>query len=651
LTSPTRFVVHVHHLVSILPFVLGCMGSAGGTGTGGAGTAGMTGQAGVSGSGTAGTSAGPGAGGTSAGPGAAGTTGAAGTSVAGTAGTTGAAGTNVTGRGGTTARGGSTGAAGTNGAGGTGAPQAGTLMGDVTFSVPSQSFKGTLSVGMSTTIAGAQIRYTTDGTMPTASSTQYAGSPVSLTATTQLRAMPFVNGAAGGLVSTALYILRTNDPTSKLPILFLDGYGKGLSTSKTTYLDAAVMIFEPVSGTASAANLPTIASRAAYHLRGQSSASFPQKPYKVELRDNTDADAKYAVLGMPADSDWALIAPYYDRALIRNPFTYTLGTEMGMSAPRTRYVEVYLTGTAGGISDTSYQGIYWLTETIKMNGHRTDLAKLEATDTAEPAVTGGYIFKFDQAAVDAMAPKLTCTMSTGVTCFSDCELVEPVLDTPAPPHPPAAAQLTWITQYVQTFHNTLFTTPLGNYGQYINVASFVDYLIISELTRNVDAYVRSAYFSKDRDGLLMGGPLWDYNFALGVGGTNTITPAPGGTNDGGWQYQGVTAGSLPRRNVNSWFPKLMSDAAFVTQVKARWKTLRTGLLSQAMIEARISMLTSQLDSASVARDFAKWPVSTVLPNGGSGIVRGPSVATWEGQVQAMRDFVVARASWIDTQWQ
>ena len=321
-----------------------------------------------------------------------------------------------------------------------------------------------------------------------------------------------------------------------------------------------------------------------------------------------------------------------------------------MSAPRTRFVEVYLTGAAGGIGDANYQGIYWLTETIKMNGHRTDLAKLEATDTTEPAISGGYIFKFDQAATDATAPKLTCMTSTGVTCWTDCELVEPVIDTPAPPHPPAAAQLTWVTQYVQKFHNTLFTTPLGDYGQYIDVQSFADYLIIGELTRNVDAYVRSAYFSKDRSGKLMGGPLWDYNFALGVGGSTTITPTPG-TNDGGWQYQGTTPGSLPRRNVNSWFPKLMSDPAFAAAVKARWKTLRAGVLSQAMIEARITMITSQLDSAAVARDYAKWPVSTVLPSGGSGIVRGPSVATWEGQVQAMHDFVVARAAWLDTQWQ
>jgi hypothetical protein len=41
----------------------------------------------------------------------------------------------------------------------------------------------------------------------------------------------------------------------------------------------------------------------------------------------------------------------------------------------------------------------------------------------------------------------------------------------------------------------------------------------------------------------------------------------------------------------------------------------------------------------------------VLPDGHNGIVYGPSVPTWPEQVKAMQDFVVARAAWIDTQWQ
>ena len=534
------------------------------------------------------------------------------------------------------------GLAGTTGAGGLGGTAAPTpsLIGDVKFSTPSQSFRTSIQVGLTTTLTGAEIRYTTDGVLPTATSTLYAGTPITLTATTQLRATPFIGGAAGGRTSTALYIARTFDLTSTLPLLILDGYGKGPSTDKDLYLAAAVMIWDPAGGGGSASftSLPTVVARSAYHLRGQSSASFPQKPFKVEFRDNGDGDMKLPVLGMPAEADWALIAPYYDRALIRNPFIYSLGREMGMLAPRLQYVEVYINTANRPVAETDYQGIYWFTETIENSPVRFDLKQLEEKDTTAPTISGGYIFKFDQAASEE--PKLTCTGSPtitgrggtgGGTCWVDLEVVDP--------EPLGAGQKTWLTQYIQEFHNALHTTPIGNYANWIDVPSFVDNLIVNELSRNVDAYVRSSYYHKDREGKLKGGPLWDYNFSLAVGGMGTVAPAPA-TN--GFQYQGT-------RNVNNWYPKLAADPAFMNMVKARYQALRANLLSDASIQQRIDTLIAPLTPTVVARDYAKWPVTSVLPNGRNGIVYGPSVATWDGQVKAMRDFLTARLAWMDTQ--
>src|SRR6187551_704577 len=278
--------------------VIGCVTPGGGTGTG-------TGVGGAAGDGS-------GAGG--AGNSVAGTSGAAGAGAVGPAGTTGAA--LAPGGTGGNSVGAAGGPAGTTGgrAGSTGAGAMGgavampSLIGDVTFSTPSQSFRTSIQVGMTTALTGAEIRYSTDGTLPTASSTLYAGTPVTLTGTTQLRATPFIGGAPGGRASTAIYIARDFDATSTLPLVILDGYGKGPSTNKNLDMDAAVMIWEPAGGSASLTSLPTVAAKSIYHLRGQSSATFPQKPYKIEFRDNGDHDMKLPVLGMPAEADWALIA-------------------------------------------------------------------------------------------------------------------------------------------------------------------------------------------------------------------------------------------------------------------------------------------------------------------------------------------------------
>jgi hypothetical protein len=515
-----------------------------------------------------------------------------------------------------------------------------TLIGDVAFSVPSQAFEGALAVSMTTSIAGAELRYTTDGELPTPTAMLYAGTALAIADTTQLRAQAFVGGVATGNVSTALYVARTFDFSSDLPIVIVDGYGGGESTDKDVYLDAAVMVFEPVAGAASLSALPTVATRAGYHVRGQSSARFPQVPYRLELWDNADLDADYPMLGMPADSDWALIAPYYDRTLIRNPFVYELGREMGMQAPRVAYAEVFVNYQDRPLAESDYQGVYWFTETIKNAAVRTNLQQLDAMDTTLPSMTGGYIFKFDQAASEE--PTLECTGSapissgfgfpmmgggdTGGTCWVDLEVVDP--------DPLAPEQAAWLTEYVQGLHDVLHATPTGDYAQYIDVPSFVDYLLINELTRNVDAYVRSAYYHKDRDGKLKAGPLWDYNFALAVGGQNTTDP------EGGFQYEGS-------RNVNGWYPRLTDDPAFMTQVRARWQELRQGVLSDARLDERVSTLAAPLQAA-IVRDYARWPVSGVYAN--PGIVRGPTVDTWDAQLQALRDYLVQRTAWIDAQY-
>jgi hypothetical protein len=639
--------------IALTAFTLGCSGeptapsnaSTGGTGgtTGGTGgTGGVTGGSGGAGSGTGGATGGT--------AGASTTGGSAGASGAGsTAGSGGAAPSGGAGGVGSAGMGG-TGLAGSSGSGGSAGmspePPA-TLIGDVTFSTPSQTFRDSIMVGMATGIAGAEIRYTTDGTLPTAASMLYAGTPVALTATTQVRAMPFAAGAPTGAVSTAVYIARTFDFTSDLPIVVVDGYGKGKPEDKEVYLDAAVMLFEVSGGMASIAALPNVATRAGYHVRGQSSASFPQTPYKLELWDNANTDADYPVLGMPSDSDWALIPPYYDRALVRNPFVYTLGKEMGLEAPRTAYAEVYLNYENRPLSDADYQGIYWISETIKNAEVRTNLKQLHDTDTTEPDISGGYIFKFDQAAAEM--PELVCSGADpisggfgqmqggqgGGTCWVDLEVIDP--------DPLNVQSQTWLTGYIQTFHDSLHATPIGDYAQHIDVPSFVDYLIINELTRNVDAYVRSAYYHKQRTdpmdptvGKLKAGPLWDYNFSLAVGGSGTVDPM------GGWQFEGS-------RNVNNWYPKLAADPAFMALVKTRWAALRQNLFSTASLDARITMLAAPLTNA-VVRDFAKWPVDSVYPNG-TGFVRGPVVPTWAEQIQALRTYVSARVAWMDTQLQ
>jgi hypothetical protein len=523
------------------------------------------------------------------------------------------------------------------------------MEGDIRFSEPSGTFEGSLSVGIESPIEGAQIRFTTDGSAPTASSPLYDGNPVVVTDTRQLRAQAFVGDGVAGNPGTALYVARTFELTSDLPIVVVDGYSLGKPEDRDVYQDMAMLVYEPLEGVASLSNPPTLATRGGYHLRGQSSATFEQAPYRVELWDNASEDFDQPLLGMPAEADWALIGPYSDRSLIRNAFTYDLGRDMGLSAPRYAFAEVYINQTDLTLTPEDYQGIYMVVETIKNNSDRLDLAQLEEGDVDAEQITGGYIFKFDWAASEE--PTLACTGSGPLggggfgfgggfgqgggqqggqaappveagTCWTDLEVVDP--------EPLAGAQAEYLTGYVQQFHDALHQQAFAAYSEFIDVASFVDVFIVNELTRNLDAYTRSAYYYKERGEPITAGPLWDFNLTLGMGFGTNLDPV-------GWQFE--------ERNVASdWFRILGADPAFLAAVSTRWAELRQGLLSQAELDARIDALVEPLTNAAV-RDFERWPVAEVA----QGIFQIPTDPTWDGQVQVIHDWLGERLAWLDSQ--
>lgn len=519
--------------------------------------------------------------------------------------------------------------------------------GDVSFSVPSCTFEGSLTVTMAAATAGAEVRYTTDGTLPTATSTLYDGTALAVTETTQLRAQQFVAGAASGAGNTAIYIRRTFDVSSDISLIIMEAYGGGeLPTAagpeKVIYRDLGFMLFEPINGTAAISAPPTWASRAGYHVRGQSSASFPKTPYRVELWDENNDDRNEPMIGMPADSDWAMIGEYSDKTLVRNAFSFSLAVEMGLNAPEMRFAEVYLNQDVGPLEAEDYQGVYAVTETIKNNSDRLNLKQLKPDDTDAAKLSGGYIFKFDMAAVreDEGEIQIPCTGDTE-TCFEDLELTDPV--------EPNAEQLAWISDYVSQAHTALVSEPVGDYAAYLDVKSFVDMLVLNELTKGGDKYVRSVYLHKDRDKLITAGPAWDYNFTLG----NLVNDVEG------WQ---VDSG---RDTGTNWFRLLFMQPEIKAAMAARWAELRPNILSDAAIEARIDAVAAPLVNAG-PRDLERWPVTAGgVFGGGAGGPGGAGGAggadteeapvtetplTWTGHFDEMKVWIRERTAWLDAEY-
>lgn len=534
---------------------------------------------------------------------------------------------------------------------------------------PGGLFLEQVVVELSSKSPTAEVHYTLDGSAPSLNSPLYE-SPLTVSDTTQLRAQAFEAGQPFEAGAGAVFVERSFDTSSDLPLVVVDGMGQGKPDRKQgddwVTQDAAIVAIEPSGGVARLSQPTVLASRAGYHVRGQSSATFEKAPYKVEFWDETNSDVDLPFLGMPAESDWALLGPYEDRSLIRNAFAFDLGRQMGLQAPRYKFAEVYINQDGGALEAADYEGVYMIAETIKNSKRRLDLEELEEDDTEASKVSGGYIFKFDWAA--AQEPLIVCAgapqvqhafgqcptgtsetippiecggsgggfgggfgggtgASGGGTCWSDLEVVDPKV--------PNAAQEAYLTQYVSELNEILHLTPLGAYGDYIDVASFVDTLILNELLRNGDAYTRSVYFYKGRDQKLVAGPLWDFNLTLAGGGATFCNHNPEG-----WAYEF-------RRGSNDWFQRLIGDPSFLDAVKSRWRTLRESILSQTNLESLISTIASPLSGA-VARDYERWPICDVSDDSMFAIPEGD---TWDAQLQVMREFLRARGAWLDTQWQ
>ncbi|MFC1642765.1 CotH kinase family protein [Myxococcota bacterium] len=509
--------------------------------------------------------------------------------------------------------------------------------GDVAFSWPSGTFAESISVELSTRLADVSIRYTVDGTVPTSSSPIYDGTPLSIDKTTRLRAQAFAGAVPKGAPSAGIYVTRAIDSDHDVPVIVLDAYAAGrASTQDRSFQDVAFLGFEPADGMTSLNAEPAVTSLAAYHAHGQSSVMFAKSSYRIELRDYAGDDRDCALFGMPKEADWLLIGPFADKTLIHNAFVFSLGKELGLLAPRLTLIELFVNVGDRPMTSSNYYGVYQLIEKIEIQKDRISLKQLRTTDTTEPEITGGYIFKSEWLATEP--PLLPCP-EEGEGCWTDMELVEP--------QAPNVEQMAYLTSHLKAFNDAMHSAapsdPVSGYPAYLDVQSFVDHVIINELTRSMDAYVRSQYFHKQRGGKIVAGPLWDFDLIAGVGmGASGLGGrAFPNLDTAGWQYE-----SNASRMTSNWFSVLLADPDFRAQLVARWIALRRGLLSEASIAGRIEMLTQGLENAA-SRNFLRWQILSqpmVMP------FTTPVEPTWHGQVEYMKNWLVQRAAWLDTQW-
>ena len=490
---------------------------------------------------------------------------------------------------------------------------------------------GTVATGFSLTLATpspeATIRYTTDGTLPAVTSTPYA-SPIPVSATTLVRAQAFEPGLAPSAVRTETYLFvdaSAQSFVSDLPLVVVDNLGAGDIPNLEPKQNAVIAFFDkPPAGNTTLLQAPSVQSRVGIRRRGESTLRPTNKKPNlgIETRDEEDDVARdIEPLGLPAESDWVLFAPWkWDPAFIRNTLAFELGNQMGEYASRTRFVEVFLNVDGGALTSTDYAGVYVLEERIKRDNDRVDIATLRPGDDTEPAISGGYIFRKDK--VDPDKPEFS---AGGVTL----QWMDP------PSDELTTTQKTWLSGYINDFYaalnNARFMDPEEGYAPYIDSDNWVRVNILNMFMKNIDWPALSTYFHKDRDGPIRQGPAWDFDRSSE---SKDIRDDAYDTWDAGAAFFS-----------QYWWSRLFQDPNFWQRYIDIWQTLRDSTLSGSNVVAVIDAQTNQISNA-VARDYARWPVASYAehhPRTGSNGLDG----TWPGEVTYLKWWLANRLAWVD----
>ena len=375
----------------------------------------------------------------------------------------------------------------------------------------------------------------------------------------------------------------------------------------------------------------------ALRYRGNSSyATSDKKPYSFRPLDKPleqgGEKKKVDILGMGKDNDWALLAPYADKSMIRDLLAFEVSRPWMEYVPQGRLCELILDGT--------YYGVYILTEVVSKGKHRLNL---EDPGTEGDEITGGYLMEVDRSEGMTYISRYHPVSMNGTQYLQRYIHIQ----YKSPDYEDLTQeQVKYITGRIHQMETALWNYRVGGttaYRDYLDMTNFVDYQIAMEFGHNVDAYRLSGKFYKRRDSesprFMMA--LWDMNLAYGNSnyyqGWRTDT----------WVYQmnDILNSNYEPYMVPFWWYKLNTDPGYIAAVKARWRQYRRANLREDRLMAIVDSLANELTiHGAESRNSLAWPRwgKYVWPNY---YIAG----NYHQEIAYLKQWLKDRLAWMDSQ--
>lgn len=331
---------------------------------------------------------------------------------------------------------------------------------------------------------------------------------------------------------------------------------------------------------------------------------FSKKPFKLKL------DKKQSMLGLSKSKHFAILAHADDHfGYLRNFTGFNLGRRMELPwTPDQQPVEVVING--------DYRGLYFLTESIRIDSDRVNITELEDNVTDPALISGGYLVELDNYDEDNQIRMEEKGQAHG---FKDTLRI--TFDTPE--------EYSDIQRQFVTDQFTAMNNAIGDNSDllwsYMDLDDAARYYVVEEIISHTEAYHGSTYLFRDRgEGQKWHfSPLWDCGNAF-MGPTNDYF-----SNHGPFG--------------NTWIASMRLNGKFMNKVKDTWKWFMSQKFEGLYND--IDIYSDRLKAAAQA-DYERWHNQPV-PDGGQSVVDNRDI---DARVQVVKNHLREKISWLAGQW-
>ncbi len=370
-----------------------------------------------------------------------------------------------------------------------------------------------------------------------------------------------------------------------LPILYIETEAGRRINSRENYRNAQFLLEDGDKTTSGSCKIRG---------RGNSTWETPdtnKKPYLLKL------DTAEGLLGMGEAQKWVLFANATDKTFLRNEYAYYLASAIWNKCgwvPQERGITLVVNGR--------YEGLYFL-------GEKVSWENLKLPPKSFIACADSHVDEY-----------WNCHLKTGMRIG--------ILRQPDDEDNPYSRGEAYLQIIEDMLFSTHFANPVSGYPKYLDVDSFIDWLLVNEFTKNHDSRFQGSCFMYYNDATkkIHMGPIWDFDISCGnIHDADCDKP------------EGYIV------NTRDWFQKLWQDPAFISRVRSRWMETRM------QVKASIALIQQWADELAPAANLNNTVWKTF------GRRQWPNAPGWkerksyQAEVDYMINYLTARFAWLDEQ--